>query len=93
MNKQAIRNRLYSASEGSPHFVAGFAWNEEPKVSTLYSPWRDSRFGPECFDETGKRLNETGIKLAHSLQIKGISSMLIDEAERIIEDSKQFYKN
>ena len=93
MNKQAIRDSFNSVCESTPHAVYRFDWDDAPKVTTIYNPWRDSRFGPECFDESGKRMNEVGNGLADALQVGGIKSMPIDEAERIVLESKKFYKN
>lgn len=93
MNKQEIRNSFKSICDKTPYFVIRFSWSDEPKVNAIYTPHFDSRFGPECFDDNGKTFNTTGKNLAESLGIEGLVNVPIDQAKKIILESKQFYKN
>ena len=86
MSKQTIRDRFNSFCEGSPHFVYRFNWkSDEPTVTTIYNGFSDVRFGPEHKNDMSKRYKELGIT--------GIKNLPLKEAERIVQESKQFYRN
>ena len=86
MNKQEIRDRFNSLCEGSPHFVHRLNWKgDEPTVTTIYNGYKDVRFEPEHTKDMSKRYHELGIV--------GIKNLPLKEAERIVQESKQFYKN
>ena len=92
MNKQAIRDSFDDICDKTPYYAYHYSWDGEPKVDAVYSPHVDSRFGSDCFDETGKTLNEVGKNLAKALGVSGLSNVPISQAEKIVLESKQFYK-
>lgn len=89
MNKQAIRDRFNSLCKNSPHCVLRLNWKgDEPTVTTIYNGYKDVRFQPEHTgnqDSMSRRYQELGIV--------GIQNLSLEQAENIIQESKQFYRN
>lgn len=82
------RKEMYKLAEGTPFFPSNLT--SKQTVSLLYDPRRDRRVDVNLFD--GKRLTYEGIQFLKENNIHGYKNIPIEQAQQILIESKQFYR-